>query len=781
MQKRDNINFLGIQNSLQQTQEARRTRGFIGEAKKHTVIAESFIVLKEIINTAYDSEPEASEKKINQDWKKISELISPELFQEYLTILKSFQAASNISPEHPERELIDLEAAVHAENIEHWITGLLQDVKNKRPQALKEFTPEQAEALRQSCYFFFLATANTFNARSVEKDVQTFFKNKPAAEDAAELPPKKTSDLVQELKRRYQLSVAEAELLIEAFAPKTEDYAFTEVLENLQHVWRNYNLGAERKALTKISLGYLMHSLVSAAGPAMFARENFHWSMILEYLGLEQIGILLDANLKKELIKVHQAVGEQINLRITNSLLFRNFEFSHSQSSTEAFAAVVRGKEAVQQMVRDVVTEGVPTALTVALSLGMIAKINPALGLLALPGIFGMYKMARRQMKEIDAHYTKQQHTEGAAARSVDILSSSLEEARTSASLPSIAEETQRTLNAQDASAVQTQIGLTKMQVLQNMSLNIASAAGIAVSGVFAERGLISNSEVLATFLFTNRLIYPVRQFVDLICYRLGKNNLDIQKMERILGEQDELDLPNGEREKARVGVSSLPDYAIDIKDLGFAREGRQILHGVNLKIAPGEFVIITGQSGGGKSTLLRHLTGLYHPDKGSINIGGVELEQIKKYGPDSIYSIMAYCNQKPQLVPGLTLRENLLLWTQRSVEAEKITAVLTSLNLTKFVASLDMPLTKMSGGELVRLGIARTLLKEPKILILDEPTSGLDSTSAEEVRKTLVKLRETNPDITMICVSHDPFLYDPAFAQETMQGRVVAIEQLSK
>ena len=102
-------------------------------------------------------------------------------------------------------------------------------------------------------------------------------------------------------------------------------------------------------------------------------------------------------------------------------------------------------------------------------------------------------------------------------------------------------------------------------------------------------------------------------------------------------------------------------NFDISIKNLRY----KNILKGINLDIKQGEFLTIAGASGAGKSTLLRNLVGLYKSDGGEIEIGGVKNDNIKKYGKESIYSIMSYCNQTPQIFEGMTLRENLLLWSK--------------------------------------------------------------------------------------------------------------------
>jgi ABC-type multidrug transport system ATPase subunit len=216
--------------------------------------------------------------------------------------------------------------------------------------------------------------------------------------------------------------------------------------------------------------------------------------------------------------------------------------------------------------------------------------------------------------------------------------------------------------------------------------------------------------------------------------------------------------------------LSQLESFEISIKDLRY----KGILRGVSLDVAQGEFLTLTGASGAGKSTLLRNLVGLYKPDGGEIAIGGSNIDGIKKYGEESIYSIMSYCNQSPQIFDGMTFRENLLLWSKEGTDDEKIKKVLKDLHLDTFVDRLDEEVTHLSGGEKVRIGVARTLIKGAKIMLLDEPTASLDSQAATEVRKIIAEVHEKYPDTTIICVSHDDEL-------RNISGRSVDISTLQK
>ena len=103
-----------------------------------------------------------------------------------------------------------------------------------------------------------------------------------------------------------------------------------------------------------------------------------------------------------------------------------------------------------------------------------------------------------------------------------------------------------------------------------------------------------------------------------------------------------------------------------------------------------------------------------------------------------------------------MTLRENLLLWTKKEIDSEKLTSVLHDLHLDHIVDRMDSKVKHFSGGELRRIGIARALLKDPKVLFLDEPTANLDQESAKQVLGIIKGMRKTRPDMTVVAVTHD-------------------------
>lgn len=184
--------------------------------------------------------------------------------------------------------------------------------------------------------------------------------------------------------------------------------------------------------------------------------------------------------------------------------------------------------------------------------------------------------------------------------------------------------------------------------------------------------------------------------------------------------------------------------------------DGIPVLESINLKATTGEFIAIVGNSGAGKSTLIDIILGVNLPKAGSVKISGMEpLIAFGKW-PGAI----GYVPQDCQIIDG-TIRENLALgFDVNQIEENIFWQVLDTAHLTNFVTGLEKGLdtkvgdrgTKLSGGQRQRLGIARSLISNPKLLILDEATSALDAVTENEIAKAILNLKG---NITLIVVAH--------------------------
>jgi putative ABC transport system ATP-binding protein len=183
------------------------------------------------------------------------------------------------------------------------------------------------------------------------------------------------------------------------------------------------------------------------------------------------------------------------------------------------------------------------------------------------------------------------------------------------------------------------------------------------------------------------------------------------------------------------------------------------VLEEINLEIAEGEFLALMGPSGSGKSTLLNLIAGIDKPDKGSINIGNIDIAMLGESDLARWRSMhVGFIFQFYNLIPVLTAFENVelpLLLTDMSAR-ERRDHVKTALEVVGLSDRMEHRPGELSGGQQQRVAIARAVVTDPTILVADEPTGDLDRHSAEEVLDLMGQLnREFGK--TIIMVTHDP------------------------
>lgn len=184
-----------------------------------------------------------------------------------------------------------------------------------------------------------------------------------------------------------------------------------------------------------------------------------------------------------------------------------------------------------------------------------------------------------------------------------------------------------------------------------------------------------------------------------------------------------------------------------------------EVLHGIDLDIAEGDFVALMGPSGSGKTTLLNLIGGIDSPSSGVLKVGG---ERIEDYSADELAawraSTVGFIFQSYNLMPVLSAQKNVelpLLLTDFGA-AERAQRARIALELVGLSDRGGHKPNELSGGQQQRVAIARALVSDPRLLICDEPTGDLDRKTADEVLRLLQRL---NSDFgkTILMVTHDP------------------------
>jgi len=189
------------------------------------------------------------------------------------------------------------------------------------------------------------------------------------------------------------------------------------------------------------------------------------------------------------------------------------------------------------------------------------------------------------------------------------------------------------------------------------------------------------------------------------------------------------------------------------------------VLTNINLSIDEGQFIALMGPSGSGKTTLLNLIAGIDQPDKGEININGINIaamgeSQLAKWRASNIGFVFQFYN----LIPVLTAYDNVelpLLLTKLS-KAERKKHVETALSIVGLADRMHHYPKQLSGGQEQRVAIARAMVTDPMILVADEPTGDLDKNSADEILTLMERLNKEFHK-TIIMVTHDPHAAESA------------------
>ena len=179
-----------------------------------------------------------------------------------------------------------------------------------------------------------------------------------------------------------------------------------------------------------------------------------------------------------------------------------------------------------------------------------------------------------------------------------------------------------------------------------------------------------------------------------------------------------------------------------------------QALFGVTLHVRPGEIVTLIGANGAGKTTILRVISGIKHPERGSLRFAGQEVSRVPAH--DMVARGISHVPEGRQVFPFLTVRENLSLgaYTRRARAHMKQSLEEQLALFPRLSERMDQMAGTLSGGEQQMVAIARGLMAQPKLLLLDEPSLGLAPKVVDEVFERIQQVRRTG--ITMLIVEQN-------------------------
>lgn len=210
---------------------------------------------------------------------------------------------------------------------------------------------------------------------------------------------------------------------------------------------------------------------------------------------------------------------------------------------------------------------------------------------------------------------------------------------------------------------------------------------------------------------------------------------------------------------KATTGTKTAKEAVIEIEHLYKSFGDTHVLVDFDMQLFKGENLIVLGKSGSGKSVLIKCIIGLLKPDKGIIKVFGKNVPDLNHDDLDRIRVKVGFLFQSNALYDSMTVRENLEFPLRRhwitKTRTEVNDLVMEALTNVGLAHTIDMMPAELSGGMRKRIGLARTLILKPDIILYDEPTTGLDPITGRDISNLILEVQKKY-NTSSIIISHD-------------------------
>ncbi|WP_321002879.1 ABC transporter ATP-binding protein [Eisenbergiella porci] len=275
----------------------------------------------------------------------------------------------------------------------------------------------------------------------------------------------------------------------------------------------------------------------------------------------------------------------------------------------------------------------------------------------------------------------------------------------------------------------------------------ISIGCTLLITAIFWDRGILSLGTAYLFYNYVNLIFQPLNSFRNY----LGELQNAGARKKRVEGF-----LENPTEKRARCLPVPADFSSLTVENLYFSYDSEnEVLHNISFSVKAGEHVGLMGETGCGKTTLVKLLAGLYHCQHGAVLVNGIPVE---KFDPQKLRREIVYCPQKVQLMHA-SLRDNITLFDSR-IRDENILAAINALELTSWFAGfprgLDTPLSSgegsISSGEARFVNIIRLFLRSPQVIILDEITANLDKQRERDLDRAIRNLTKNK---TVIMISH--------------------------
>lgn len=210
--------------------------------------------------------------------------------------------------------------------------------------------------------------------------------------------------------------------------------------------------------------------------------------------------------------------------------------------------------------------------------------------------------------------------------------------------------------------------------------------------------------------------------------------------------------------EKTKTSIEH-KEAVISIRGLTKSFEENAVLRGIDLDLYQGENLVVLGRSGTGKSVLIKIISGLLKPDAGEVTVFGQEMTQITEKELQDIRIRIGFSFQSSALYDSMTVKKNLefpLVRNRKKLSRKEIdTAVEEVLDAVGLLQTINQMPSELSGGQRKRIGIARTLILNPEVMLYDEPTAGLDPITCIEINELINEVQQKYKTSSII-ITHD-------------------------
>jgi len=200
-------------------------------------------------------------------------------------------------------------------------------------------------------------------------------------------------------------------------------------------------------------------------------------------------------------------------------------------------------------------------------------------------------------------------------------------------------------------------------------------------------------------------------------------------------------------------------ELVVEMEHLKKSFDNKNILLDINLVLNKGENLVILGKSGTGKSVLIKCIVGLVELDEGTLKLFGQDIAELKGKELSDLRRKIGFLFQSGALYDSMTVRENLEFTLKRQLisisKKERNVLIEEALENVGLSETIDMSTSELSGGMRKRLGLARTLILKPEIMLYDEPTTGLDPITSKEISNLILEVQKKY-ETSSIIITHD-------------------------